>query len=211
MSGTDKGWASQLRDGARSRIRARRESRLVSRLAATPGVRLGARARVEGRACIEVARLVAGDDFLLWSHEATTLLAGRGTIELGERVFINSGARVIANNLVRIGDDVLIGLDAVIVDSSMHGQEGRPVQHRTTIIGSGSWVGMRAIVMPGVRLGERCIVAAGAVVTSDVPPDTLVAGVPARVVRGLNHPRGARRAWNNDYPVEVDIPEDRRR
>jgi acetyltransferase-like isoleucine patch superfamily enzyme len=170
----------------------------LARLRARPNVRIGERARLEGRPTIDVAGLTVGDDFLLWSHEATTLLAGTGMLTIGDRSFVNSGARIFANGRVEIGDDVLIGVDAIVTDSNMHGQEGRPDRPRPTIIGSGTWIAMRAMVMPGVRVGERCIVAAGAIVTVDVPDGTLVAGVPARIVRSLDLEPGARRAWNNE-------------
>jgi acetyltransferase-like isoleucine patch superfamily enzyme len=53
-------------------------------------------------------------------------------------------------------------------------------------IGAGVWVGARAMIMPGVTIGDGAVIAAGAVVTKDVPPNTLVAGVPARIVRELD-------------------------
>jgi maltose O-acetyltransferase len=53
------------------------------------------------------------------------------------------------------------------------------------IIGDGAWLASRVTILPGVTVGNGSIVAAGAVVTHDVPPNTLVAGVPARVVRDL--------------------------
>ena len=52
-------------------------------------------------------------------------------------------------------------------------------------IGDGCWLGARAVVLPGVRIGAGSIVAAGALVTRDVPPNSLVAGVPAKLVRDL--------------------------
>jgi acetyltransferase-like isoleucine patch superfamily enzyme len=64
-------------------------------------------------------------------------------------------------------------------------------------IGDGTWVGARAIILPGVTIGRRCLIAAGAVVSRDVPDDTLVAGNPARVVRDLVYPDGVTRAWHN--------------
>jgi hypothetical protein len=64
-------------------------------------------------------------------------------------------------------------------------------------IGSGSWIGARAMILPGVTIGSRVMVAAGAVVTRDVPADSLVAGNPGRVVRKLNYPDGCLRAWHD--------------
>ena len=143
--------------------------------------------------------LTIGDDFVLWSDTGTTRLDGNGRLVIGNRVFINSGARLLAQNYIGIGDDVAIGFDSLIVDSHMHGVAGRPVRHDTTLIGAGSWIGGRAIVLAGVTIGRRCIVGAGSVVTKDVPDDTLVAGNPARFVRTLEYPNGCTKAWNNDW------------
>jgi acetyltransferase-like isoleucine patch superfamily enzyme len=56
---------------------------------------------------------------------------------------------------------------------------------RPVVVEDGAWIGMAALILPGVRIGAGAVVSAGAVVTSDVPPDTLVAGNPAAVVRSL--------------------------
>lgn len=98
---------------------------------------------------------------------------------------------------LRIGDYVAIGAEAVILMGGNH-------THRTdwvslypfldvigeayigkgdTVIGDGAWIGMRAMIMPGVTLGEGAVIASGAIVTKDVAPYTIVAGNPARPVR----------------------------
>jgi acetyltransferase-like isoleucine patch superfamily enzyme len=61
-----------------------------------------------------------------------------------------------------------------------HGSRSEPVT-----IGDGAWIGTRALILPGVHVGAGCVVAAGAVVTDSVPPDSLVGGVPAKVLRTL--------------------------
>jgi len=53
-------------------------------------------------------------------------------------------------------------------------------------VGSGTWVGTRALILPGVHIGAGCVVAAGSVVTASVPDDTMVGGVPARVLKQLD-------------------------
>ena len=55
-----------------------------------------------------------------------------------------------------------------------------------TIIGKNAWVGVKATILPGVTIGEGAIVAAGAVVTTDVPPHTLAAGVPAKIIKTID-------------------------
>jgi acetyltransferase-like isoleucine patch superfamily enzyme len=87
-----------------------------------------------------------------------------------------------------IGDDVMIGPNVQLVSS---GHPLDPATRRSQItvapirIGRGAWIAAGAIVLQGVTVGDDAVVAAGAVVTEDVPTRTLVAGVPARVVREL--------------------------
>jgi acetyltransferase-like isoleucine patch superfamily enzyme len=85
------------------------------------------------------------------------------------------------------------------MDSNSHGVEGRPHVEAPVVIGDGTWVGARAMVLPGVTIGRRVVVAAGSVVTRDVPDDVLVAGNPARVVRPLDYPAGCKRAWHDEW------------
>lgn len=125
-------------------------------------------------------------------------MGGNGRIEIGDRVFVNSGAYILAHNQLKLGDDVAVGLGAVVVDSDMHGIGAAPVRYDVTVIGSASWIALRATVLGGARVGRRCIVGAGAVVTRDVEDDTVVAGIP-RVVRRIDYPDGYRKAWNNDW------------
>ncbi|HEY1536806.1 MAG TPA: acyltransferase [Polyangiaceae bacterium] len=91
---------------------------------------------------------------------------------------------------IRIGDRVRIGHDVSLltVDHDVGPEELRAGQRKfgPIEIGDGAWLASRVVVLPGVRIGTGAIVAAGAVVTRDVPNNTLVAGVPARVVRNLS-------------------------
>ncbi len=121
--------------------------------------------------------------------------ARNGTLVLGQLVFINTGATVVANHSITIGDDCLIGDFAAIFDTDHHQLDpSHPVRVAAVRLGTNVWVGRFAIILPGVTIGDHAVVAAGAVVTTDVPARTLVAGVPARVVRTLEVPDGWRRA-----------------
>ena len=111
-------------------------------------------------------------------------------VVIGERCFINVGCRLDATARIEIGNDVSFGPD-VLVTTSTHESEdprrrsgdlgGSPVR-----IGDGAWIAARAVLLPGVTIGEGAIVGAGAVVTRSVPPQTLVGGVPARTIRALD-------------------------
>lgn len=107
-------------------------------------------------------------------------------IHLGDRVYLNAGCTVLDSGRVEIGDDVMIGPGVQIYCAEHHkdaakrmtGQErAHPVS-----IGPGAWIGGRAIVMPGVRVGAGAIVGAGSVVTRDVAPGATVIGIPARAI-----------------------------
>jgi acetyltransferase-like isoleucine patch superfamily enzyme len=159
--------------------------------------RVGAQPTILGNPTVDATDLEVGDHFKIWSGYRKTLISGWGRIRIGDRVFVNSGVVLMSVLEITIGDDVAIANEAYLVDSDSHGVEGRPVKNAPIHIGNGTWIGARAIVLPGVTIGSRCLVAAGAVVSKDVPDDTLVAGNPARVVRELVYPAGVTRAWHD--------------
>ena len=107
-------------------------------------------------------------------------------IRIGRRVFVNQGCMLSDIGGIDIGDDVMLG-PAVRLITSGHPLD--PALRRRQIVAapirieSGVWLAAGATVLHGVTVGRDAVVAAGAVVTRDVPPATLVAGVPARVVR----------------------------
>ncbi|WP_319004506.1 acyltransferase [Loktanella gaetbuli] len=84
---------------------------------------------------------------------------------------------------IRIGDRVAIGPDVVIRDSDNHGLAVGGPATAPVMIGDDVWIGQRAMILKGVTIGDGAVVAAGAVVTRDVAPRSLVGGVPARVLR----------------------------
>ena len=109
-------------------------------------------------------------------------------IELGEGVYFNFNCVVLDVCRVRIGARTLFG-PAVQIYTPLHPLDalqrrseeyGRPVD-----IGADVWVGGGAVILPGVRIGDRAVIGAGSVVTRDVPADGFAAGNPCRVVRPL--------------------------
>lgn len=106
-----------------------------------------------------------------------------GQIRLGENTFVNQGAQIYAADCVEIGPDCLIGDNAVIQDSDFHQvSEGDKARVKKIRIGRNVWIGRSAIVMPGVTIGDHAVVAAGAIVTRDVPSRAIVGGNPARPI-----------------------------
>jgi acetyltransferase-like isoleucine patch superfamily enzyme len=118
-----------------------------------------------------------------------------GSLVLGEQVFINIGATVVATHRIEVGDNCLIGDLVAIFDSNHHPLEPScPTRIAPVRLGVNVWVGRSATILPGVTVGDHAVIAAGSIVTEDVPTRTLVAGAPARPIRTLDIPDGWRRA-----------------
>lgn len=159
----------------------------------------GPRAVVFGRPLVDGSDMRVGADFKVWSGHRKTLISGWGPLRFGDRVFVNVGTTIIAVEGIFVGDDVAFANDVMVIDSDSHGIEGREHKQAPIVIGDGCWIGARAIILPGVTLGKRVMVGAGAVVTGDFPDDCLVAGNPARLVRSLTYPAGCKRAWHDEH------------
>lgn len=109
-----------------------------------------------------------------------------GQLTIGHRVSVNQGISLVAELSITVGDYSRIGDHAAVYDSSYHPvEEGADVRRAPVTIGRNVWIGRAAIILPGVTLGDHAVVAAGSVVTKDVPARTLVAGAPAKPVRSL--------------------------
>lgn len=130
-----------------------------------------------------------------------------GKIVIGSMCYIGEGSRIWSGCAITLGDHVLVAHNVSIFDNLTHPLEWRErrrhfaaiarIGHPTHIdlgdrpvtIGDDAWIGANAIILRGITIGQRAIVAAGAVVTQDVAADTIVAGNPARPVRTLDAPQ----------------------
>jgi maltose O-acetyltransferase len=114
-----------------------------------------------------------------------------GKLSIGDGCWLNVGCYLELGDEIRIGNDVSFGPEVMILTSTHDTRAGSTARRavevdcKPVVIESGAWIGARATILPGVTVGEGAIVAAGAVVHRDVPPNTLVAGVPARIVKEL--------------------------
>jgi acetyltransferase-like isoleucine patch superfamily enzyme len=121
-------------------------------------------------------------------------------ISIGQRVFING--TIIAATKIEIGDDVMISWGVTIVDHNSHSisfshraadvtnwrmgkKDWTQVKVAPVQIGDKVWIGLNALILKGVTIGEGAVVGAGAVVTKDVPAWTIVGGNPARIIREI--------------------------
>ncbi|HEX6348730.1 MAG TPA: DapH/DapD/GlmU-related protein [Candidatus Dormibacteraeota bacterium] len=152
--------------------------------------RVGARTRLVGRAHVFVCRdaeVVIGERVLMMSNFARSVFAifPGAKLEIGDRTYLNYGLDLAVTRLVSIGADCLIGNHVTITDNSFHEltERSRRPSGQPIRIEDGVWIGNRAVILPGVRIGAGAVVGAGSVVTRDVPPGSVVAGNPARVIR----------------------------
>lgn len=109
-------------------------------------------------------------------------------INIGKNVFINTGCSFQDRGGIRVGDGALIGMNVTIATLN-HGfsLETRKTTYSAPVtIGENVWIGSNATILPNVTIGNNAIVAAGAVVTKNVPKNTIVAGVPAKVIKNID-------------------------
>jgi maltose O-acetyltransferase len=160
-----------------------------------------------------VARVLLGPiPYYMFGHIRTRVLRalgfriGRGTdfagvptmtgygdiharLTVGEECWFNIRLTLNLGNRITIGDRVAIGHEVMLLTESHElGPEERRAANLISmpiVIGSGVWIGARAIILPGVTIGDSSVIAAGAVVSKDVPANVLAGGVPARVLRDL--------------------------
>jgi acetyltransferase-like isoleucine patch superfamily enzyme len=109
-------------------------------------------------------------------------------LTIGKRVFINSGCKFQDQGGITIGDDVLIGHNVVIatLNHSFDPEHRGDLEPLPVKIGNKVWIGANATILPGIKIGDGAIIAAGAVVTKDIAPLTVVGGVPAKVIKVID-------------------------
>ena len=124
---------------------------------------------------------------------STTVLAPFSTnfgkhTTIGKNVFINHGCSFLDLGGITIEDDVLIGPQVKLVTENhpVDPSNRKSLDLKSIHIEKNVWLGAGAIILPGVTVGENSIVAAGAVVTKDVPSNTIVGGVPARFIKKID-------------------------
>ncbi len=120
----------------------------------------------------------------LVQFDVTTSFKCPERIRVGDHVLIGPYATLGAFGGITIENHARISQGAFIETATLSLHEALPYPHaaQPVVIKRGAWIGAYAIVLGGVTVGEQAVVAAGAVVTKDVPPNTIVAGVPARAI-----------------------------
>jgi acetyltransferase-like isoleucine patch superfamily enzyme len=140
----------------------------------------------------------------VWIGDGTKIRCHEGVVEIGDKTVFGQECTVSAYQRVRIGEQCVIADRAMFIDFD-HGvsEVERPIRvqgiyKRDTIVGSNVWIGYGACILRGVRVGDNSVIGTNAVVTKDVPANTVVGGVPAKVLRTREAPRELR--WTD--PVE---------
>ncbi|WP_343671155.1 DapH/DapD/GlmU-related protein [Chitinophaga sp.] len=110
-------------------------------------------------------------------------------ITIGKHVFINHGCSFLDMGGITLEDHVLIGpkVNLVTENHPLEPATRRGMQCNPILLKRNAWIGAGAIILPGVTVGENAVVAAGAVVSRDVPANTVVAGIPAKVIKSINN------------------------
>jgi acetyltransferase-like isoleucine patch superfamily enzyme len=122
---------------------------------------------------------------------------GDARVRIGSGTFLNLGVMVAATDRVEIGDHCMFANGCFVTDGDHRFDDPeRPVTWQgftskgPTRIGDNVWCGANVVVTSGVTIGDRCVVGANSVVTGDLPPGTIAAGAPARVLREIAFARG---------------------
>jgi acetyltransferase-like isoleucine patch superfamily enzyme len=120
---------------------------------------------------------------------------GRSRITIGEGTFLNVGVMIAAAELVEIGSHCMLANGCFVSDADHRFDDPvRPVPWQgftikgPTRLGDNVWCGAHVVITGGVTIGERCVIGAGSVVTGDIPPFSIAAGAPARVIREIEYP-----------------------
>ena len=145
---------------------------------------------------VGTGRIALGDR-VIFGGKVVFMFGNRGPhtpeVSIGDHTFLGHSVGLSCSDSIRVGDHCLIASGVQISDYDGHPVDAMrrrneptpPEGIRPVKIGNDVWIGSNAIILKGVSIGDRSVVGAGAVVTRDVPPDVVVAGNPARIVKHL--------------------------
>ena len=152
----------------------------------------GGHADMRGRVRFKLqGRAVFGRGFIAEGDISTVSIVVRenATLIIGDDVYMNYGVTIEACHEIRVGNHVLMAPLVSIIDDNRHETEPGAVLYKGPIvIGNNVWLARNVAVIPGASIGDGCVIAANSVVCTDIPPNSLAAGAPARVIRKLDLP-----------------------
>jgi acetyltransferase-like isoleucine patch superfamily enzyme len=145
---------------------------------------------------LDSGRVSIGRDTLL-EPGCWITLGPEGRVVIGEGCFLNRGTMIASLELVEVGDHTMFANGCFIGDSDhRYDDRTRPITHQGFVargpvrIGSNCWFGVNCVITGGVGIGDRAVVGANSVVTQDIPPGTIAAGAPAKVIREIEFSDG---------------------
>lgn len=172
------------------------------RILSKPNIKISQYAKVQYRHihCKTDSKLIVGKGSII--EAAIFFEKENAELHIGNNTFIG-GSRILCSDKIMIGNDVLISFDTTIVDHDSHSiffkhrkndvknwyqnkKDWTHVNRNPILIEDKAWIGMCSIILKGITIGTGAIVGAGSVVTRDVPPWTIVAGNPAKIIRQLS-------------------------
>lgn len=176
------------------------------------GVKIGMGMKIYNKVYLQVSKnssIDLGDNLVITSGDSINPLCRNQRaciyVREGARLTIGddcgfSSPCIWCDERITIGNRVNVGGDCIIIDSDAHSLDYRDraieskvsicekfskVKHAPIVIEDDVWIGVKCIIMKGVTIGARSVIGAGSIVTKDVPPDTMVCGVPAKVIKNL--------------------------
>ena len=115
----------------------------------------------------------------------TTVVRG-GNVKIGRNVVVMNNSLFMAAGGITIEDDVLVAANSQLISNNHDPEEHAILTCKPVVLKRNCWIGAGATILPGVTVGENAIVAAGAVVSKDVEPNTVVGGIPAKLIKRLS-------------------------
>ncbi len=138
-------------------------------------------------------RLEVGEG-VLFEPNVWITVPGSARVRIGAGTFLNQGVMIAAQELVEIGEHCMLANGCFVSDAAhRYDDPDKPVPWQgftskgPTRIGANCWLGAHVVITSGVSVGERCVIGAGSVVTQDIPPFSIAAGAPARVLRSVEY------------------------
>jgi acetyltransferase-like isoleucine patch superfamily enzyme len=161
---------------------------------------------IRGRVKFHVrGEAVFGDGFTVLGDPAPVRISVEdgARLAIGDHVAVNCGVTIDVWHDIRIGNKVMIATNVTILDDNRHELEpGAPLYSGPTIIEDNVWIAGNVTVLPGVTIGTGSVIAGHSVVSHDIPPNSLAAGSPAKVIKSLNVPDG----WSHRFGYERNEP-----
>ena len=114
----------------------------------------------------------------------TTVVRGQN-VKIGQRVVVMNNSLFMGAGGITIEDDVLVAANAQLISNNHDPNEHQILTCKPVVLKRNCWIGAGATILPGVTVGENAIVGAGSVVTKDVEPNTVVGGIPAKLLKRL--------------------------